>query len=171
MVAADLGGEINVQQPVAIHIRDRQAVAVIIVHRLVVLSGVIDDAVLKTDPGILHGVRKFEIVEGSDATRAGDLQLPAALQPLRVFDLFRIREFLVSDRRGRRLLHRLGDHLCQIGRKLRAPIFAEPVIVSTHAPAAIDQRKSRAVQNRHLRILRVLGDRELESVGTQIQST
>ena len=45
LVAADLVDEVDVVQPVAVDVRDGDAVTVIVVDRLVMLAGVFDDVV------------------------------------------------------------------------------------------------------------------------------
>ena len=52
LVAADLVDEIDVVEAVAVHVGNRQAVAVIVVGRLVGLAGVGDDAVLEGDAAL-----------------------------------------------------------------------------------------------------------------------
>ena len=52
LVAADLVDEVDVGQAVAVDVRDRDAVAVVVVRRLVGLAGVVDDAVLEGDAAL-----------------------------------------------------------------------------------------------------------------------
>src|SRR5437879_1045602 len=49
LVSPKLGGEINVQQTIAIHVGDGNSIAMIVMDRLVVLAGVLDDLMLEAN--------------------------------------------------------------------------------------------------------------------------
>src|SRR5262245_28799852 len=63
LVGAQLGGEINVREPVAVDIRDGKTVAVIIVDGLVVLPGIVHDVMFKADVTFREAINEPEIVE------------------------------------------------------------------------------------------------------------
>ena len=52
LIAADLADEVDVEQAVAVDVRDRDAVAVVVVRRLVGLAGVVHDAVPEGDAAL-----------------------------------------------------------------------------------------------------------------------
>ena len=81
MVAADLVDEVDVGEAVAIDVGDRQAVAVIVVRRLVRLAGVVDDAVPERDAALGEPVGELEIVERREAGRSLDLRITTLFEP------------------------------------------------------------------------------------------
>ena len=84
LVAADLVDEIDVEQAVAVDVGDRQAVAVVVVRRLVGLAGVVDDAVLERDAALGDAIGELEIVERRNAGHRLDLCVAKRRQPRRV---------------------------------------------------------------------------------------
>ena len=84
LVAADLIDEVDVRQPVSVDVRDRQAVAVIVVRRLVRDGGVVDDPVPERDTALGPPVLEPEVVERGEARGGLDLLLAALLEPRRV---------------------------------------------------------------------------------------
>ena len=89
LVAADLVDEVDVEQAVAIDVRNRHAVSMIVVRRLVRLSRVVDDPVLERDAALGQPVRELEIVERRDAVNGFDLCVPKPLEPRRVLQISR----------------------------------------------------------------------------------
>ena len=87
LIAADLVDEIDVGSSVAVDVGDRQAVAVIVVSRLVGLSGVVDDAVPERDAACGQPVGELEVVERRDAGHRLDLRITQLLQPGRVLQI------------------------------------------------------------------------------------
>ena len=69
LVAAELVDEVDVGQAVAVHVRDRDAVAVVVVDRLVVLAGVVDDPVDERDAALRDAVGEVEVVDDADRSR------------------------------------------------------------------------------------------------------
>ena len=67
LVAAHLVDEVDVGEAVAIDVRNRQAVAMIVVRRLVRLAGVVDDPVLERDAALGQPVGELKIVERREA--------------------------------------------------------------------------------------------------------
>ena len=77
LVAADLADEVDVGQAVAVDVGDRDAVAVIVVRRLVGLAGVVHDPVLERDAALGETVGELKVVERRDAShRLGLILLP-----------------------------------------------------------------------------------------------
>src|SRR5712692_4976838 len=66
LVAAELVDEVNVEQAVAVDIGHRDAVSVVVVVRLVVLAGVVGDAVKKGDSAFGLAIRKVEVMEHAE---------------------------------------------------------------------------------------------------------
>ena len=89
LVAADLVDEVDVSQAVPIDIGDGEAVAVIVVSRLVGLAGVVDNAVPERDAALRQAVGELEIVEGGDALSGLDLCVLKRDQPRRVLQVWR----------------------------------------------------------------------------------
>ena len=77
LVAADLVDEVDVVQTVAVDVRHGDAVAVIVVDRLVVLARVVDDVVNEGDAAFLDPVGELELVEDSELVRGRHLRLLA----------------------------------------------------------------------------------------------
>src|SRR5690349_16204317 len=63
LIAAKLVDKIDVEQTITVHVGDRQTRAVIVMDRLVVLCGVIDDMVFETDAAFLVMVRELKVVK------------------------------------------------------------------------------------------------------------
>ena len=82
-VAADLVDEVDVEQPVAVDVRHGDAVAVVVVDRLVVLAGVVDDVVDEGDAAFAGPVGELEVVEDSELVRGRHLRLLARLERIR----------------------------------------------------------------------------------------
>ena len=89
LIAADLVDEVDVGEAVAVDVGDREAVAVIVVRRLVGLSGVVDDAVLEGDAALGEPVRELEVVKRGDALNGLDLRVPKLCEPRRVLQIVR----------------------------------------------------------------------------------
>ncbi len=81
LVAANLVDEVDVGQAVAVDVRDRHAVAMIVVRRLVRLAGIVDDSVLEGDAALGQAVRELEIVEHGECGHGLDLRVPNRLEP------------------------------------------------------------------------------------------
>ena len=114
LVAADLVDEVDVGEAVAIDVRDREAVAVIVVRRLVRLAGVVDDAVLERDAALGQPVRELEVVERRERRpTALTCASPQLLEPRRVLQV-------VRDEADRRLTRR-----CLFGRRCYSRSGAE----------------------------------------------
>ena len=162
-------GEVEVTQSVAIHIGHRDPVSVIVVHRLVVLAGVVHNPVQESNPARLHLVTELEVVKSADAPRPRHLQLLPALHPGRRNDLLREGKLPVGcfplprSRRGG-----LGQDLLQIGSELGQTVLAQSVIRSPQPPDAIDQGEFRTVQDGHLAVRGVLGHFKLKTVRTEV---
>ena len=81
LAAADLVDEIEVDQAVAVDIGRGDAVAVIVVDRLVVQPRIVDDVVDEGDPALLDAIGELEVVgdlELIDACRAAPSRAPAS---------------------------------------------------------------------------------------------
>ena len=97
LVAADLVHEVDVEAAVAIDVGDREPVAVVVVHRLVGLARVVDDAVHERDAALEQAILEPEIVEDLEAAPRAELRLLPLTHPRRVEDLLG-----VGNRRERR---------------------------------------------------------------------
>ena len=80
LVAADLIGEVDVRQAVAVHVGDGDAVAVVVVHRLVRDGRVVHDAVDERDAAFLDAVGELEIVNDLEAIDRRALRPRARVQ-------------------------------------------------------------------------------------------
>ena len=169
LVRTNLGGEVDVEQSVAIHIGHRDPVSVIVVHRLVVLAGVVHNPVQESNPARLHLVTELEVVKSADAPRPRHLQLLPALHPGRRNDLLRERKLLVA---YFRLPHSrrdgLGQDFLQIGSEPGQSLLVQSVIRSPQPPDAIDQGKFRTVQDGHLAVPGILGHFKLKTIRTEV---
>ena len=90
LIAARLADEIEVQQAVAVYVRDGDAVAMVVVRRLVGTPGVVHDAVLERDAARAQAIGELKIMEGRDGLERLDLvgaQLLQNLQPLRISEV------------------------------------------------------------------------------------
>ena len=88
-VGSDLVDEVDVLSAVAVDIGNRQAVAVVVVRRLVRLAGVVDDAVPECDTAFGDAVGELEIVEGRDGSRRLDLLVAKLQEPRRILQVRR----------------------------------------------------------------------------------
>ena len=104
--AAELVDEVDVGQPVAVHVGDRQAVAVVVVHRLVGDGRVIDDAVLEREAARRLPIAKLEVVERREAGNRLGLRRRELLQPRHVPQLVGDEAERALRRRGLRRLRR-----------------------------------------------------------------
>ena len=77
LVAADLIDEVDVEQAVAVDVGDGDAVAVIVVHRLVVHAGVVDDAVDERDAAFLDAIGELEIVDDLERSTVASRAAPS----------------------------------------------------------------------------------------------
>ncbi len=97
LVVAELGEEVEVEQAVAVHVGHQQAVAVVVVDRLVGLAGVVDDLVLEGDAALGLAVGVAEVVEDLPALGRRDLRVAPRRQAghpgvdRRMEDLLRLR--------------------------------------------------------------------------------
>ena len=89
LVPADLVHEIDVGASVAVDVRHREAVAVVVVHRLVGLAGVVDDAVLEGDAAFGEAVGELKVVERGESGRRPRLRGGESLEPRRVLEIGR----------------------------------------------------------------------------------
>ena len=91
LVAANLADKVDVRQTISIDIRDRHAIAMIVVSRFVGLAGVVDDAVPERDAAPRQLVCELKVVKRADTGSRLDLRghgtAPATAYP--------------GDRRGR----------------------------------------------------------------------
>ena len=62
-VAADLVDEIDVGQAVTVDVGDRETVAVVVVHGLVCLAGVVDEPMFERDAAVGEPIRELKVVE------------------------------------------------------------------------------------------------------------
>jgi hypothetical protein len=81
LIAADLTDEINVREPVAVDIGNSEAVAMIVVSRLVRLAGVVDNAVLERDAAPGQSIGELEVVKHRRRGSGLDLRLAKRLEP------------------------------------------------------------------------------------------
>jgi len=81
LIAADLTREIHVEEAVAVDVRDRDAVPVIVVDGLVRLARVGDDVVLERDAALGEAIGELEIVENRGGARGFGLLVREPLEP------------------------------------------------------------------------------------------
>ncbi len=84
LVAANLADKVDVRQTISIDIRDRHAIAMIVVSRFVGLAGVVDDAVPERDAAPGQLVCELKVVKRADTGSRLDLRVPEPLQPRRI---------------------------------------------------------------------------------------
>ena len=82
LVAAHLIDEVDVVQAVAVDVSDGDPVAVIVVDRLVMLPGVLDDVMDEGDAARRDGVGELKIVERAKTASGGQLSLLAGRERL-----------------------------------------------------------------------------------------
>ena len=95
LARSELIDEVKVQPAIAIHVRRRQTVAVVVMNRLVVLGPVIHRAMFKANTALLPAIGEGEIVKGLPRLRRLNLLLLVLLQrpqralglPVRIDDL------------------------------------------------------------------------------------
>jgi len=158
LIASDLIGEVEVQETVAVHVGDGDAVAVVVVHRFVALAHVVHAAVHEVDSALVPPVGKPEVTEGRIRLRGLDLGRGARIEPRASG------EGWIGDQRGRGLC----EYRLERDRQLLHPLVRLAVEVPTYEAAAIHEDEHRAVGDRHLLVLRILAGRKHEPVHTQL---
>ena len=83
LAAAHLAGEIEVHEPVAVHVRRGDAVAMVVVGRLVGPAGVFHDLVDEGDAALFNAIGEFEVDGDLELAGGGALRLLARGQGLR----------------------------------------------------------------------------------------
>jgi hypothetical protein len=87
LALAELSNEVEVHSSITIHIRDRDAIPVIVMGRLPVLAGVIDDLVFKGDAALRDPIGELKIMEcpkGFDRLRLLEFSRRESLEQLRI---------------------------------------------------------------------------------------
>ncbi len=87
LAAADLIDEVDVESSVTIHVGNRHAGAVVVVHGLVRAPGVLDEAVAERDAAVLDPIGEAEVAEGGCAGRGLDLRVAYLGEPRRVLEV------------------------------------------------------------------------------------
>ncbi len=102
LVAAGLRREVDIGEPVAVDVGDRDPVAVIVMRRLVALPGVVNDVVREGDAAVSEPVGELEVVENVLAGQRLDLRRAQRLEPPRIGEIRRDdAPRLARGRRGR----------------------------------------------------------------------
>ena len=81
--------EVDVEQAVAVDVGDRQAVAVVVVRRLVGPPRVVDDVVLEGDAAVVHAIGELEVVKGGDGGDGLELGILHLREPAGVVEIGR----------------------------------------------------------------------------------
>ncbi len=74
LVLAELGDEVDVEETVAVHVRHRQTVAVVVVDRLVEAGAVVRALAAEGDAALRQAIGELEVVEDADLLGGGELR-------------------------------------------------------------------------------------------------
>ena len=125
LVAADLVRKVDVQEAVAVDVGDREAVAVVVVHGLVGLARVVDDAMAERDAAVGNAVGELEITEHRRRRRCLHLLVAAAPEPGDALEVIGdvARRWIPSRLCRRRLRRRWSDYAENLVDELRGLPF------------------------------------------------
>ena len=115
----------NEQIRVTVDVGNRQPVTVVVVNRLVILAGIVDDLVDERDAAFRREVGVLKVVKHLELSDRGELKLPPALQPGWIENFLGIG-------------HSLLQHRFKIGQQLVATLLLQALVISPHSPLVID---------------------------------
>ena len=166
--STQLRGKVNVVMPVAVDIRDCQAIAVIVMDGFVQLARVVHDLVFEANAASQVTIDELEIVENFKSIGILALISPTLCHPWRVEDFFRVRNPSRSIGRAGIAL-RFFENDLHVARQSSEILFRKAVVVAANAAQAINEDELLTVRDQRVRVVRAFGDGKPEIKPRQAQ--